>query len=66
MNTIDISRKGVSVQGFRGTLRTGAIVFLARKNKKQEFRVAWAGPQGHANRRPNWPLRDQPRLFNLG
>ena len=46
VNTIDISRKGVSVQGFRGTLRNGAIVFLSRKNKKQEFRVAWAGPKG--------------------
>ena len=46
VKTIDISRSGVLVQGFRGTVRKGKIVWLSRKGKKQEFRVAWAGPKG--------------------
>jgi methyl-accepting chemotaxis protein len=46
VKTIDISRHGVLVEGFHGTVRKGKMVFLTRKNKKQEFRVAWAGPKG--------------------
>jgi methyl-accepting chemotaxis protein len=46
VTTIDISRQGALVKGFRGTLRTGKFVSLSRKNKKQDFRVAWVGAQG--------------------
>jgi methyl-accepting chemotaxis protein len=46
VTTIDISRQGALLQGFRGTLRTGKIVWLTRKDKTQEFRVAWVGPAG--------------------
>jgi methyl-accepting chemotaxis protein len=46
VQTIDISRHGVLVEGFRGVIRKGKMVFLTRKNKKQEFRVAWAGAKG--------------------
>jgi methyl-accepting chemotaxis protein len=46
VKTIDISRHGVLVRGFHGTVRKGKIVTLTRKNKTQEFRVAWAGPKG--------------------
>jgi hypothetical protein len=38
------------VTGFRGEIRTGKIVTLSRKNKKQEFRVAWVGAEGSARR----------------
>ena len=48
VRTIDISRQGALVQGFRGIIRTGKIVSLSRKNKKQQFRVAWVGAQGSA------------------
>ncbi len=43
LTTIDISRQGALVQGFRGTIRMGKIVSLSRLNKRDEFRVAWVG-----------------------
>jgi len=46
VRTIDISRQGALVQGFRGIVRAGKFVSLSRKNKKQQFRVAWVGAQG--------------------
>jgi methyl-accepting chemotaxis protein len=46
VTTIDVSLQGALVRGFRGTVRKGKIVFLTRKNRKQEFRVAWAGAKG--------------------
>jgi methyl-accepting chemotaxis protein len=45
VTTIDISPQGALVKGFRGVIRTGKLVSLSRNNKKQEFRVAWAGAQ---------------------
>ncbi len=44
--TIDISRQGALLQGFRGIIRTGAFVSLSRNHKKQNFRVAWVGAKG--------------------
>ena len=46
VTTIDISRHGVQVQGFSGTIRTGKTVSLSRGHRTQEFRVAWAGAKG--------------------
>jgi methyl-accepting chemotaxis protein len=46
VTTIDISRQGALLRGFRGELRTGKIVWLTREDKTQEFRVAWVGPKG--------------------
>jgi methyl-accepting chemotaxis protein len=46
VTTIDISRQGALAQGFHGIIRTGKFVSLSRKNKKQEFRVAWVGAEG--------------------
>jgi len=46
VTTIDISRQGALLRGFRGALRTGKIVWLTRNDKTQEFRVAWVGPKG--------------------
>jgi hypothetical protein len=43
VRTMDISRRGALVQGFRGTIRTGTVVVLSRLHKKQEFRVVWVG-----------------------
>jgi methyl-accepting chemotaxis protein len=46
--TIDISRQGALVKGFRGEMRTGRVVTLSRLNRQQEFRVAWVGEPGSA------------------
>jgi methyl-accepting chemotaxis protein len=43
VTTIDVSRQGALVQGFRGTIRMGKTVSLSRLNKRQEFRIAWVG-----------------------
>ena len=43
VTTIDVSRQGALVQGFRGSIRMGKTVSLSRSNKTQEFRVAWVG-----------------------
>ena len=43
LTTIDVSRQGALVQGFRGTIRMGKTVSLTRLNRTQEFRVAWVG-----------------------
>ena len=43
VTTVDISRQGALIRGFRGEVRTGKIVTLSRNHKKQEFRVAWVG-----------------------
>jgi methyl-accepting chemotaxis protein len=46
ITTLDISRQGALVQGFKGNIRVGKIVSLSRNDKKQEFRVAWLGAKG--------------------
>jgi methyl-accepting chemotaxis protein len=46
ITTLDISRQGALVQGFKGNIRVGKIVLLSRNDKKQEFRVAWLGAKG--------------------
>jgi methyl-accepting chemotaxis protein len=46
VTTINISRQGALVEGFRGTIRTGKVVLLTRMGKKEEFRVAWVGTKG--------------------
>ena len=43
LTTIDISRQGALVQGFRGSIQMGKTVSLTRLNKTHEFRVAWVG-----------------------
>jgi methyl-accepting chemotaxis protein len=48
VTTVDISRQGALIRGFRGEVRTGKILSLSRNNKKQEFRVAWVGGKGTA------------------
>ncbi len=41
VNTINVSRHGALLEGFKGTIRTGQIVSLTRLGKKEVFRVAW-------------------------
>jgi methyl-accepting chemotaxis protein len=41
VNTINVSRHGALLEGFKGTIRIGQIVSLTRKGKKETFRVAW-------------------------
>lgn len=41
--TVNISRCGALLEGSRGMLRVGDIVFLARLNKKESFRVVSVG-----------------------
>jgi hypothetical protein len=41
--TINVSRRGALLKGVHGTLRPGDKITLARLQKKEHFRVAWAG-----------------------
>ena len=41
VSTINVSRNGALLEGFKGTIRTGQIVSLTRMGKKETFRVAW-------------------------
>ena len=44
--TINISRRGALLQGVHGMLSLGSDIFLARLQKKEQFRVAWVGSEG--------------------
>jgi uncharacterized protein YoxC len=44
--TINISRRGALLKDIHGTLKRGSTITLARLNKKEDFRVAWAGEKG--------------------
>ncbi len=44
--TINISRRGALLEGVHGMLKLGDDVFLARLQKKEQFRVAWVGGEG--------------------
>ena len=44
--TVDISHHGALLTGIDAILRRGAIVSLARADKKEDFRVAWVGAKG--------------------
>jgi methyl-accepting chemotaxis protein len=44
--TINISVRGALLTNIRGALKRGQTVSLSRLDKKEEFRVAWAGEQG--------------------
>jgi hypothetical protein len=39
--TVNISRRGVLLNGIHGMLRPGDIISLARSHQKEQFRVAW-------------------------
>ncbi len=41
--TTNISRRGAALKGVHGMLRAGDKILLARLNKSEHFRVAWAG-----------------------
>jgi hypothetical protein len=43
--TINISRRGALLEGIHGLLGKGAIVTLARGSNREQFRVAWVGPE---------------------
>jgi hypothetical protein len=65
VTTVDISRQGALIRGFRGEVRTGKILSLSRNNKKQEFRVAWVG-QGHGPGGRDWPIGGRSDVGILG
>lgn len=44
--TINVSRRGALLEGVHGMLNLGDDVFLARLQKKEQFRVAWVGGEG--------------------
>jgi PilZ domain-containing protein len=44
--TINISRRGALLEGIHGMLGKGAIITLARGSKREQFSVAWVGPDG--------------------
>jgi len=44
--TIDVSHRGALLMGIDAILRRGAIISLARVDKKEDFRVAWVGAKG--------------------
>ncbi len=44
--TINISRRGALLEGVHGMLNLGDDIFLARLQKKEQFRVAWVGGEG--------------------
>jgi methyl-accepting chemotaxis protein len=48
--TVNISRRGASLEGVRGEIPIGSQVTLARLNRREEFRVEWAraGESGHS------------------
>ncbi|MBI1741273.1 MAG: hypothetical protein HY233_10245 [Acidobacteriales bacterium] len=46
VTTINVSRRGALLEGIYGALQKGDKVFLARRNRKEEFRVAWVGAEG--------------------
>jgi hypothetical protein len=46
VTTVNISRRGAMLEGIYGRLRSGANVELARRDKKEQFRVAWVGEVG--------------------
>jgi methyl-accepting chemotaxis protein len=41
--TIDVSRSGALLTGIRGKLRLGSSVSLARRNRVEQFQIAWIG-----------------------
>jgi hypothetical protein len=43
--TVNISRRGALLEGIHGILEPGARIYLARLQKKEEFRVAWVGAE---------------------
>lgn len=43
--TINISRRGTLLEGIHGLLGKGAIITLARGRNREQFRVAWVGPE---------------------
>ena len=45
VTTMNISRRGAQLRGVHGRLRPGDKVALTRGNKKEAFRVAWAGAE---------------------
>jgi methyl-accepting chemotaxis protein len=47
--TINISYRGALLKGIRAVLRPGGTVSLSRLNKKEDFRVAWAGEPNTLN-----------------
>ena len=46
VTTVNISRRGAMLEGIYGRLRPGDLVHMARRDKKEEFRVAWVGDVG--------------------
>jgi hypothetical protein len=44
--TINISRRGALLEGVHGMLNLDDEIFLARLQKKEQFRVAWVGEDG--------------------
>jgi hypothetical protein len=44
--TINISRRGALLNGVHGMLKLNDEIFLARLQKKEQFRVAWVGAEG--------------------
>jgi methyl-accepting chemotaxis protein len=48
--TIDVSKRGALLKGIRGALRTGKRVSLARRNKVEEFQIAWVGAENTERR----------------
>jgi methyl-accepting chemotaxis protein len=49
VTTINISRGGALLKGIRGKLKLGDTVSLARLNKQEAFKVAWAGEANTAD-----------------
>jgi len=43
--TLNISRNGALLRGFRGKLHLGSLVSLARSNKAEKFLIAWQGEE---------------------
>jgi hypothetical protein len=46
--TINISRRGALLQGIHGMVQPGDKIWLARLQRKEEFRVAWVGAKNTA------------------
>jgi methyl-accepting chemotaxis protein len=47
--TINVSRRGALLKGFRGEVRVGSTVVLTRLNRREEFRVQWVGEPNSAD-----------------
>jgi methyl-accepting chemotaxis protein len=65
VTTVDISRSGALLRGFKGKLRLGSQVSLARLGKREQFVIAWVGDREYSHGRSDRRLRNRSQLHSL-